>query len=216
MSNKIQTITISVSTLPDEILLTEQELLVKIGRVAGVCYGSSIADMTKCKDRALNCIRKGHHSPFEHVNITTVSIVDRGVSHALVRHRHCAFQQSSTIYQKYNDELQLIAPSNVLLKNYDSGKNLNHAYSVMHDCYCDMLKAGVPASEARDVLPNATATRLIITTNFRQYMYMIQRRCGQGDSEKMHIWCEQMRKFLSDLYPLTVETFDEWYKKHPL
>lgn len=184
-------------------VMPENQLLCFIGRVAGECYGSAI-DEEKCIQRALNCIKRGHHSPWEHYNITIKCTVDRGTSHALVRHRHCAFQQSSTIYQKY-DELVFIEPNSVeedMLKTIESE-------------YLEALKSCKP-SEARDVLPNTLATNLIITTNIRQWMYMIQRRCGPGDSNKMHEWCAATRKWFENYYPRITAAFDEWYASHPL
>ena len=186
--------------------LLEKDLLYFIGTVAGECY---LADMTedKCKQRALNCIKRGHHSPWEHYNITLKCIVDRGTSHALVRHRHCAFQQSSTIYHKYDDELVLINNDYSELEKYE----FEHIYKV----YCDTLKSN-PASRARDILPNALATNIIITTNIRQWMYMIQRRVGPGDSDNMHLWSSKVREWFETNYPTITEEFDKWYLAHPL
>lgn len=184
-------------------VMPENQLLCFIGRIAGECYGSAI-DEEKCIQRALNCIKRGHHSPWEHYNITIKCTVDRGTSHALVRHRHCAFQQSSTIYQKY-DELIFIEPNSVeedMLKTIESE-------------YLEALKSCKPG-EARDVLPNTLATSLIITTNIRQWMYMIQRRCGPGDSNKMHDWCSKVRGWFENYYPRITAAFDEWYQRHPL
>ena len=81
--------------------LNEKDLLAYVGNIAGECYNSS-RDLDACVKRGLSCIKRGHHTPFEHAIITLKCTVDRGVSHALVRHRHCAFQQSSTIYQKFD------------------------------------------------------------------------------------------------------------------
>ena len=180
----------------------EKDVLEFIGKVAGECYNSS-KDTDKCRVRALNCIKRGHHSPWEHISVTLRCTVDRGVSHALVRHRHCAFQQSSTIYQKY-DELTFI-------ENCVS----NDMLSVIEKEYKDLLTNN-KSSEARDVLPNCLATNLIITTNFRQWMYMIQRRDGPGDSENMHIWCRKTREWFERNYPEITRAFDAWYEDHPL
>ena len=187
--------------------LNEKDLLSFIGNVAGECYNSS-KDLDKCIQRALNCIKRGHHSPFEHVNITLKCTVDRGTSHALVRHRHCAFQQSSTIYQKF-DECEFI-------ENKDISDYKRQAYTHAEVMYKRLLNAGEPPSSARDVLPNALATNLIITTNVRQWMYMIQRRCGPGDSDNMHKWCEMVRAWFEERYPQLLLAFDTWYEKHPL
>ena len=184
--------------------LDEKDMLAFVGQVAGECYNSSM-DSDKCVQRALNCIKRGHHSPWEHVTLTLKCTVDRGVSHALVRHRHCAFQQSSTIYQKYN-ELTFIEPS---LLSEDHAKQIEQEYK-WH------IAEGAAPSEARDVLPNCLATNLIITTNIRQWMFMIQRRDGPGDSEKMHIWNAKLRDWFCQNYPRTLGAFDSWYATHPL
>ena len=188
-------------------ILPEQSALEFIGQVAGECYNSSM-DSEACVKRALGCIKRGHHSPFEHFNITLKCTVDRGVSHALVRHRHCSFQQSSTIYQKFQ-ECEFIddhAPCDDKLSIYRQAEIQ----------YIKLLNDGYPPSSARDVLPNALATNLIITTNIRQWMYMIQRRCGPGDSDNMHRWCKMVREWFEENYPQITLAFDTWYDKHPL
>lgn len=182
----------------------EQVVLRHVGEIAGECYNSS-KDTDKCIQRALNCIKRGHHSPWEHINVTLKCTVDRGVSHALVRHRHCAFQQSSTIYQKF-DELVFIEPNAL---SDQLAEQIEQEYK-WH------IEEGMKPSEARDVLPNCLATNLIITTNIRQWMYMIQRRCGPGDSENMHRWCQRTREWFEQNYPEVTAAFDAWYQEHPL
>lgn len=187
---------------------TEQSLLSFVGQVAGECYNSSM-DEEACIKRALNCIKRGHHSPWEHFNVTLKCTVDRGTSHALVRHRHCAFQQSSTIYQKF-DEVVVIGDEEKMQR----GTRILYIQSEVE--YRRLLNEGKAPSEARDVLPNALATNIIITTNIRQWMYMIQRRCGPGDSDKMHGWCRMVREWFTENYPQVTLAFDAWYDKHPL
>ena len=187
-------------------LLSEDELLKFIGAVAGECYSSSM-DKDKCITRALNCIKRGHHSPFEHANITLKCTVDRGVSHALVRHRHCAFQQSSTIYQKF-DEITVIES--------DVCACSSHVLCDIEKEYKKHIEGGRKPSEARDILPNCLATNLIITTNMRQWQYMFRRRNGPGDSDNMHEWAKMVRKFFEERYPRTTTMFDIWYEGHPL
>lgn len=198
----MKTVPLSIRTMghvPDE-----QEMLELVGQIAGECYNSNMTP-DKCVQRALNCIHRGHHSPWEHVTLTLNCTVDRGVSHALVRHRHCAFQQSSTIYQKF-DELTFIEDNQLPQK---LGQAIEQAYK-------EKISINIKPSEARDMLPNCLATNLIITTNIRQWVYMIQRRCGPGDSGNMHKWADLVRKFFEQKYPRTLEAFDKWYEGHPL
>lgn len=208
----IEVVEVSVEPLMLE-LQPEREILRFIGEIAGECYGSS-KDTDKCVKRALDCARKGHHSPWEHYNLTFRCIVDRGTSHALVRHRHCAFQQSSTIYQKYTDGIKIVG-----LPEFDpcTGKPVEQValdmqtYETAATRYKFMIDHGIPPSRARDVLPNALATTLIITTNIPQWIYMIRRRQGPGDAVRMHVWADLMEERFVKMLPETWEAFDTWY-----
>ena len=188
-------------------LPSENDVLTFIGECAGEAYNSKM-DREACMKRALDCIRRGHHSVFEHMNITLKSTVDRGTSHALVRHRHCAVTQSSTIYQKFQ-EIEIIEQPDVSEIELECFR---------HDelVYRQLLERDKAPSRARDVLPNELATNVIITTNLRQWMYMLQRRCGPGDSDNMHKWDKLVRAWFEDLFPRITLAFDTWYEKHPL
>ena len=200
-------------------LMSQDELLEFIGRVARVCYNSS-NEPGACRRRALSAISRGHHSPWEHYNVTILSCVDRGTTHALVRHRHCAFQQGSTIYQKYDENIKVIS-----LPKMDptTGKEVPQYTSdvpllldATYMMYKRQLNNKVPTDQARDLLPTDLASNLIITTNIRQWMYIIQRRVGPGDSVRMHVWATMVREFFEKQYPDIVKAFDSWYAKHPL
>jgi thymidylate synthase (FAD) len=189
------------------VTIPETELLAFIGVCAGEAYASS-KDEEACIKRALNCIKRGHHSPWEHASITLLSTVDRGTSHALVRHRHCAVTQSSTIYQKLNEV--------AVIEDENYSENMLHSFRSSEIDYLKELNSGRVPGEARDVLPIALATNVIITTNIRQWMYMLQRRNGPGDSSKMHRWNKMLREWFEKQYPRITLAFDTWYEKHPL
>lgn len=200
-------------------LMGENELLHFIGLIAGECYNSS-KDYVSCVDRALNCIKRGHTSPWEHYNISLNCLVDRGTSHALVRHRHTSFQQSSTIYQAFKEGIVVVDRP-----NYDpcTGKAYKQytrhdvtAFQNAHKHYTRVLLEGLAPSDARDTLPNALATNLILTTNIVQWMFMIHRRVGPGDSVRMHVWAMQVREWFERTYPAITEAFDKYYEEHPL
>lgn len=186
---------------------SEKDVLVFIGMCAGEAYNSKM-DEEACMNRALGCIKRGHHSTFEHMNITLKSTVDRGTSHALVRHRHCAVTQSSTIYQKFQ-EIEIIEQPDVSEIELECFR---------HDelVYRQLLEHGKAPSRARDVLPTELATNVIITTNLRQWMYMLQRRTGPGDSDNMHKWDRLVRAWFEEWFPHITLAFDTWYEKHPL
>ena len=60
-------------------------------------------------------VENGHEAMLEHASMTVRFIVDRGVSHELVRHRVASFAQESTRYcnysqDKFGNEITVIAP----------------------------------------------------------------------------------------------------------
>ena len=202
-----------------EPLISENDLLIKIGIIAGECYNSS-KEAEACRRRALSCIARGHHSPWEHHNFTLRCIVDRGTSHALVRHRHCAFQQSSTIYQKYTSGISVIAQPKT---DPCTGRDVTpfteseeHELEQVGLAYKQNIDGKIAAGRARDILPTCLATTLIITTNMRELMYIARRRSGPGDSERMHVFDHMLSEWIKDHFPLTYAEFSKWYEGHPL
>lgn len=200
---------------------SEEDVLALVGEIAGECYNSA-RDIESCKRRALGCIKRGHHSPWEHVNVTLKCTVDRGTSHALVRHRHCAFQQSSTIYQNYAKDSH-ITITKLPLKDPCTGEPVPlmdaaeyNSYILIAQEYMQLVSNGMNPARARDVLPNSLATTLIITTNIREWQYIIQRRNGAGDAVRMHMFDYMLHNWFKEHYPIITEAFRLWYEEHPL
>ena len=179
-----------VKILPES--RTERELINLAGSSAGICYRAEDSE-----------------SVLEHAVISFEVRCDRGTSHAIVRHRHCAFTQESTIYTKYTrfSELQFIE-----LPTYDK-YNKNFVYPEGYnerlleycqyatDKYTELLDIGLPAGIARDVLPNCTATIIKITTNFRELQAILKIRTQQSDSVRMHQIIAMLEAELSAAYP---------------
>ena len=74
-------------------------ILKRLEEIGRTCYQSEdkITD-----DSYVNFIKgliqRGHESVLEHQNITVKFIIDRGVSHEIVRHRLASYSQESTRY----------------------------------------------------------------------------------------------------------------------
>ena len=103
----------------------------------------------------------------------------RGVSHEFVRHRVFSFTQSSTRYcnyshDKFGNEITFIKPCwdySQTLRSF----NGNHAESFVtalylaEETYMHLLDIGWQPQQAREVLPNALATELVMTGNPEQW-----------------------------------------------
>ena len=111
-------------------------------------------------------IESGHGSTIEHIVFTfAISGVTRTLSHQLVRHRAgLAFDQQSQRYLDYKRPAYMV-PGTIT----DAPDELRERYESMLDgslaFYSELLEAGVPGEDARFVMPNATRTNLVMTTN---------------------------------------------------
>ena len=92
------------------------EMLKAIEYIARTCYKSenSITELSAVK-MVENLIRSGHEAMLEHQSISVKFIVDRGVSHELVRHRMASYAQENTRYcnyskDKFGNEITVIKP----------------------------------------------------------------------------------------------------------
>jgi len=136
----------------------------------------------------------GHHSVLEHANFTFgVEGISRATSHQLVRHRLASYSQQSQRYVKLGDEFEYITPESIE-KNIDIKKKYDDAVRSIHALYGEMLDAGIPAEDARFLLPNAAATKIIITMNARELMHFFTLRCCErAQWEIRDMACEMLR-----------------------
>lgn len=80
------------------------------------CYasGASMTDETGEKF-VRTMVKNGHDAMLEHASMKVKFIVDRGISHEMVRHRICSFAEQSTRYcnfskEKFGHEITVIEP----------------------------------------------------------------------------------------------------------
>jgi thymidylate synthase (FAD) len=115
-------------------------------------------------------ISSGHFSPFEHVSFTfSIEGVSRVTSHQLVRHRLASYTQQSQRYVSLK-KLHYIIPPTISSRPQLEAR-FKQAVEAAHQLYRDMLDAGIPAEDARYVLPSAVETQLVMTMNARELMH---------------------------------------------
>ena len=155
-----------------------------IATAARLCYapvGASELLETMPPERVesvLSTIMKsGHFSTLEHASYTfAVDGVSRALTHQLVRHRLASFNQQSQRYVKFEDGLATVKPATVA-DDADAERIFDEAVQAAYDAYCKLLEAGVPAEDARYLLPNAAETKIVITMNVRELLHFFELRC---------------------------------------
>ena len=157
-----------------------------IGRCARTCYKSEDKS-TPERDRKLcvSCLKRNHHSVIEHVSATVRFITNRGVTHELVRHRLASFSQESTRYVNYGGhEMEFIKPvwwDDNWRRTIDMNVSKAHyawqtAMVMAEKAYNRLLDAGWNPGQARDVLPNALKTEIIVSANLREWLHIFNLR----------------------------------------
>ena len=156
-------------------------------------------------------IHLGHESVIEHVSATVKFVVDRGISHEIVRHRIASFTQESTRYCNYKSKgVVFIQPP---LENEEALKLWRNAMGVAEATYLQMLDLGVKPQIARAVLPNSLKTEIIMTANLREWRHFFKLRTAKPAHPQMReVTIPLLVQFKSafpiifdDIIPLVVE-----------
>lgn len=165
--------------------LNGSEILKKIELCGRVCYKSE----SKIKEGSAEkfvaaIIRNGHESVIEHVSFTVKFIVDRGVSHEMVRHRLASYSQESTRYCDYSkddfqSEITFIEPY-YLAEGSPGWMEWMLAMEAAEKAYFNLLNIGHSPQEARAVLPNSLKTEVMMTANLREWRHFLKVRTSKA------------------------------------
>lgn len=128
-------------------------------------------------------IASGHTSTIEHASFTfAVEGVSRALTHQLVRHRHASYSQKSQRYVKEKEFEYILPPS--VRKNPEAKKAYLKELENIQEVYGKMLEWGIPAEDARMVLPNGCETKIVVTMNCRAlFNFFKERLCDRAQWE---------------------------------
>jgi thymidylate synthase (FAD) len=161
-----------------------------------LCYGRELPETYEDRCAYIKAHRR-HESPLEHSRLTVLFNINRGISHELVRHRHTGFSQQSTRYCNYSQgrfgsELTFINDTS-FIDNADAYNRWVLSRKVNEAEYFMQLDSGLKPEQARGGLPNDLATKLLVTTNYREWRSIFKLRC----SSHAHY---QMREVMQPLF----------------
>ncbi len=185
----------------------DREKLKSVERYARVCYKSEgMMDGGEFHPNFLkSMVARGHESVIEHEKVTVMFIVDRGITHEIVRHRVGSYSQESTRYCNYNadkfgNEITVIEPY-----FFEAG---SPAYAVWKEtcekteaAYFALLEAGASPQEARSVLPNSLKTEIVTTYNFREWRHFFRLRAAAPAHPQMRQAAIPLLKVFQQAFP---------------
>lgn len=138
-------------------------------------------------------IKMGHESPLEHASATFyISGCSRAMTHQLVRHRLISVSQQS---QRYVDEKTfacVIPPSVPDERRHEFQADIDSIRAM----YAKWQGHGLKKEDARFVLPNACASEIIISANFREFRHIFQVRCAPQAQWEIREACSVMLREL--------------------
>lgn len=150
-----------------------------------------------------------HEIPWQHQHVAVRFIVNRAVSHELVRHRPMSFLQESQRYCRYEDEVVFIRPE--WATPDDTAMSMQEAIWIdsvkrSENAYRNLLKNGLKPQQARAVLPNSTKTELIAYASLPQWKHMFKLRCSPAADPEMRRVMIPLEQEFKEKYP---EAFNE-------
>jgi thymidylate synthase (FAD) len=142
---------------------------------------ASVDELEKSSEKELSSIlghvmNLGHTSVIEHTCFTFgISDVSRSLTHQLVRHRIASYAQQSQRYVNLKEPVFVTPPS--IAKDASMKQAYEETMKGIWDQYNRLLSLGIPAEDARYVLPNAACTNIIVTMNARSLLNFFELRC---------------------------------------
>lgn len=180
-----------------------------IERVGRTCYKSEdkiTEDGESAKRFVRMLIEKGHEAMLEHSILTVRFIVDRGISHEIVRHRIASYAQESTRYCNYGrtGEITVIKP---VFWDETSGEYAawKHGCKTAERRYMELLDCGATPQEARAVLPNSLKTEVVMTANYREWRNFFKLRTTRAAHPQMREVAVPLLRELQERIPVVFE-----------
>jgi thymidylate synthase (FAD) len=155
-------------------------LLRRIEFCARISHRSEEAQTEGSWDRFIRAVVIGHGdwSVVEHASVSVDMLVDRGITHELVRHRLFSFTQESTRFVNYEKKMppSFIEPPFAGKDPDIEQKDWSRAIHQCEHIYAALVADGVSPQIARSVFPNALASRIIMTGNLRNFRHLLLMR----------------------------------------
>ncbi|MDA8430109.1 MAG: FAD-dependent thymidylate synthase [Geobacteraceae bacterium] len=157
------------------------------------------ADIERFLDKIMSL---GHHSVLEHVSFTfAIEGISRVTTHQLVRHRIASFSQQSQRYVSHKEYFTSIMPDTIA-ENVEARQIFAFMSETVHKAYAQLVEMGIPAEDARYILPNATETKIIMTMNARELLHYFALRCCQRAQWEIREMSVEMLRLVKRVAPV--------------
>ena len=162
-----------------------------------------------------NLIKRGHESPLEFGEIMLDIMTSRDVLAEITRHRLASFAVESQRYvNESKDEggIKFIRPMfhtpfdpyhDYTNRDpiYEASRKWEDAMELAEDAYNRMIELGIKNQDARKVLPNSTACRIMMKINLRELRHIYALRSSPAAYPEMRELMRLLKIEVDKVYP---------------
>ena len=183
-------------------------------------------------DRLIRMIFASKHtSTLEGITFNfAVEGVSRALLAQLTRHRAgFSFSVQSQRYVKFgsgdrSEGFDYVVPDSIVngdtyrvrecingeVDEFKSKEIFDEVVEYLQRAYDDLRDVGIPAEDARSILPNASATNLVMTVNLRALLdFYAKRKVGRGAQSEITQLAERLREEVISVEPWVNQFFEE-------
>jgi len=190
---------LSYTPEPEKVVALAARLCYSPASIAELQQKLESSDIESFLDKIMSL---GHHSVLEHASFTFgIEGISRVTSHQLVRHRIASFSQQSQRYVSHKDEFTSIMPDTIA-DNTDARQIFAFVSETVHKAYAQLVDMGIPAEDARYILPNATETKIVMSMNARELLHFFALRCCQRAQWEIREMAVEMLRLVKKIAPV--------------
>lgn len=201
-------------------------LLQKIEWCGRISHRSEDGQSADSWRRFIEAVVLGHGdwSIVEHASASVDMLVDRGITHEIVRHRLFSFTQESTRFVNYEKKMpaSFIRPElSDEAERAPNGERVEispvqwwgYSIDAAEAAYKGLIAKGCPPQIARSVFPNALASRIIVTGNLRNWRhFFIMRTTREAHPQMREVTIPLLADFKSRI-PLLFDDIEPMAKQ---
>jgi thymidylate synthase (FAD) len=145
----------------------------------------------------------------EHLNFTfAIEGVSRSLLAQLTRHRHFSYSVQSQRYVKLESDSKSGGFDYVIPPSVEKHDQTADMYAIamerIQEIYNQLRKWGVPAEDARYILPNATTCNLVFTGNLRSLLDFYSKRNPNTHAQwEIQELAEKLKEAVIEVEPWT-------------
>jgi thymidylate synthase (FAD) len=171
------------------------------------------------------CMKGGHWSVFQMVDVTIEIFTSRAIAAQILRHRSFHFQEFS---QRYADPSKIEMDLPTMRKKGSTNRQGSVPFADKEDqlnadnvalsailnsirTYNQLVESGVALESARMVLPLCMGTRLYMKGTVRDWLHYCRVRMDEHTQEEHREVATDCWNVLKEVLPVTTKSFEKYY-----